>query len=71
MDFSLKDRLGQTAFVIAMNCRDNEASAAILAREPSAAEQVCIQYLKNRNRQTNPSFYILRNKIDNSVRDSR
>ena len=43
MDFSLKDRLGQTAFVIAMNCRDNEASAAILAREPSAAEQVCIQ----------------------------
>lgn len=43
VDFSLKDRLGQTVFVIAMNCRDNEASASILAREPSAAEQVCIQ----------------------------
>lgn len=39
VNFSLKDRLGQTPFVVAMNCRDNEASAAILAREPSAAEQ--------------------------------
>jgi len=39
VNFSLKDRMGNTPFVIAMNHRDNEASAAILAREPSAAEQ--------------------------------
>ena len=39
MNFRLKDHLGQTPFVVAMGCRDNSASAAILAREPSAAEQ--------------------------------
>ena len=39
LNFSLKDRMGQTPFVVAMNCRDNESASAILAREPGAAEQ--------------------------------
>ena len=40
LNFSLKDRLGQTPFVVAMSCRDNDVAASILAREPAAAEQV-------------------------------
>ena len=37
----LKDRMGQTAFAVAMNAKDNEAASAILSREPSTAEEVC------------------------------
>ena len=36
----LKDRMGQTAFAVAMNAKDNEAASAILSREPSTAEEV-------------------------------
>ncbi|XP_047142037.1 rabankyrin-5 isoform X3 [Hydra vulgaris] len=39
MNFYIKDTQGQTPFIVAMNCRDNDASTAILAREPYAAEQ--------------------------------
>ena len=37
---NITDRSGQTPFAVALRTRDHEAAAAILAREPGAAEQV-------------------------------
>jgi len=39
LNLMLKDRMGQTAFAVAMNAKDNEAASAILSREPSTAEE--------------------------------
>ena len=38
------DRSGQTLFAAALAARINEAASAILAREPGAAEQVCVRF---------------------------
>ena len=35
--------MGQTPFVVAMSCRDNDVAASILTREPSATEQVSLE----------------------------
>lgn len=40
LDMTAKDRSGKTPFAVALSTRDHEAAAAILAREPGAAEQV-------------------------------
>ncbi len=40
LNMNVTDRSGQTPFAVALRTRDHEAAAAILAREPGAAEQV-------------------------------
>lgn len=43
LNMNVTDRSGQTPFAVALRTRDHEAAAAILAREPGAAEQVILQ----------------------------
>lgn len=40
IDMACKDRMGNSAFALALANKNHDAASAILAREPHAAEQV-------------------------------
>lgn len=42
LDLTLRDKSGMSPFAIAMTTKNNKAAQAILDREPTACEQVCL-----------------------------